>query len=532
MEKRRLSLKWIGAVVIFTSILTLGDSVQCFENVSKSAFRTRPDIVTIETLKVYGNLERPEVLFLHDLHAEALEKKNKNCSSCHQSENGRLSYNFKRIKKADRQTVMDMYHDDCIACHTEMINGKEKTGPIVCGGCHKKQITIVSSRIPMGFDRSLHYRHYEAQKKKCERCHHEYDKRTQKLFYAKGKEGTCRYCHQQDIHTMGSDKPISMRTASHLACIDCHQKTTAKQIHAGPVLCSGCHDQKEQRKIEKIDHVPRIKRGQPDVVLIKTGDKKGKEPRMMRVPFSHKAHEEYNDTCRVCHLASLKSCDSCHPLTTVNNSKDISLETAFHKPEHKSSCMGCHESKKEDKKCAGCHAFIEKTRQQELSTCLRCHMAPLPERTGVLSTSKAAKMARMMPQIWRETFGSTYKVTVPKKVIIKNLVNFYEPVEFPHRKIFNTLVKQADTSKLAQYFHYDKTTLCIGCHHNTPSAGKPPRCDNCHAKPFDKNYLLRPGIRASYHQQCIGCHQIMGIDKYQSCTACHKERKQKIAKIE
>ncbi|MEE9496844.1 MAG: cytochrome c3 family protein, partial [Desulfobacterales bacterium] len=341
----------------------------------------------------------------------------------------------------------------------------------------------------------------------------------------KGKEGTCRYCHQKETDNLNSEKIISMRSASHLACIDCHQKTQAKNMDAGPVRCSGCHDLKEQQNIEKVAHVPRIKRGQPDVVLIKTGDQKGQEPRMMRVPFPHQAHEEFNDTCRVCHLASLKSCVSCHPLTTSNDSEDISIETAFHKMGHKSSCTGCHESKQQDKNCAGCHAFMGKARKQDLSSCVRCHMTPLPEKTGVLSTSEAASMARMMPKIWRETFGSTYQVTVPEKVIIQNLVDRYEPVEFPHQKIFNALTKQVSNSKLAQYFHYNKTTLCIGCHHNTPEAGKPPRCGNCHGKPFDKNNLFKPGIRASYHQQCIGCHQKMGIEKYLSCTACHKERK-------
>lgn len=525
MEKRRFSLRWIGVIAIATIISICGVRVQGIQKPSNNSEQARADVIYIGTLKDFGNLERPEVSFLHDLHTDTLEKKNKDCSTCHLYENGQLSYNFKRLKDTDRQAVMDIYHGNCIACHTKMLTAKEKTGPIVCGDCHKKNPTISSSRVPMGFDKSLHYRHYKAQKKKCERCHHEYDKKSQKLFYAKGKEGTCRYCHKTETKSDEMEKVISMQIASHLACIDCHQKTEAKNMDAGPVRCSGCHDLKEQQEIEKADYVPRIKRGQPDVVLIKTGDKKGQEPRMMRVPFSHKAHEGYNDTCRVCHLASLKSCVSCHPLTASKDGKDISLETAFHKMGHKSSCTGCHESKQEDKNCAGCHAFMEKGRQQELSSCVRCHMTPLPERTGVLSTSKAAKMARMMPQIWRETFGSTYKVNVPKKVIINNLVDRYEPVEFPHRKIFNALAKQVNNSKLAQYFHYEKTTLCIGCHHNTPAAGKPPRCGNCHGKPFDENNLYKPGIKASYHRQCIGCHQIMGIEKYLSCTACHKERK-------
>ncbi len=525
MEKRRSPLRWIGVIATITIFSICGIRVQGVEKQFDNNERKRADVISIATVKAFRNLERPEVLFLHDLHTDALEKKNKNCSTCHLSENGQLSYKFKRLKDTDRQAVMDIYHGNCIACHTKMIAAKEKSGPVVCGNCHKKNQTISSSRVPMGFDKSLHYRHYTAQNKKCERCHHEYDKKRKKLFYAKGKEGTCRYCHQKETDNLNSEKIISMRSASHLSCTDCHQKTLANNMDAGPVRCSGCHDLKEQQKIEKADRVPRIKRGQPDVVLIKTGDQKEQEPRMMRVPFTHKAHEKYNDTCRVCHLASLKSCASCHPLTATNDGKDISLETAFHKMGHNSSCVGCHESKQHDKNCVGCHDFMEKGRQQELSSCVRCHMTPLPERTGVLSTSKAAKMARMMPEIWRETFVSTYKVNVPKKVVIKNLVDRYDPVEFPHRKIFNALVKRINGSKLAQYFHNDKTALCLGCHHNTPSAGKPPRCGNCHGKPFDENNLNKPGIMASYHRQCIGCHQKMGIDKYLSCTACHKERK-------
>ncbi len=87
----------------------------------------------------------------------------------------------------------------------------------------------------MGFDKSLHYRHIEAQKDKCERCHHEYDPQSQELVYAKDKEGTCRYCHKQKTEVLESETRISMRLASHVACIDCHRKTLEKDMTAGPV---------------------------------------------------------------------------------------------------------------------------------------------------------------------------------------------------------------------------------------------------------------------------------------------------------
>jgi hypothetical protein len=489
----------------------------------------RSDIITFDNMKAFGKLEKTKAIFLHDQHTDALEKKNKDCTACHKSENARMSQKFMRLKDINREELTKIYCDNCTKCHTEMIAAGEKAGPVKCDECHKERPLIQSSRVPMGFDKSLHFRHYRAQENKCDRCHHEYDNKSQKLFYAEGKEGTCRYCHKEKPESDGTEKVISMRFASHIACIDCHQKTRAKHMNAGPLRCAGCHDAKEQLKIEKVINVPRLKRGQPDNVIIKTGDEKGRIARMEQVPFDHKSHEEYNDTCRVCHLASLESCATCHPMAgskkATKNGREITLETAFHKHGHQSSCTGCHESKQQDKNCAGCHAFMTKTGQKESSACLRCHMVPLPERTGELSTSNGARMARLMPQLWKETFGPIYKVDVPKTVVLKDLVNQYEPAEYPHRKVFDAMIKKLDGSKLAQYFHYDDTMLCRGCHHNTPVAGKPPRCANCHDKPFNENNLFRPGIMGSFHQQCIGCHQKMGIVKYTGCTSCHKERK-------
>ncbi len=526
----------IGAGISVTIIILLIGFMGAFDvtALSKTSDDTqpiefKPDIITFDTVEVFGKLEKPKAVFLHDKHTDALEKKNKDCMACHKHENGRMSQKFMRLKDTTREELTKIYCDNCTKCHSDIISAGEKAGPVKCDDCHKDRPLIQSSRVPMGFDKSLHFRHYRAQENKCDRCHHEYDKKSQKLFYAEGKEGTCRYCHKEKPEPDAAEKVFSMRFVSHLACIDCHQKTQAKQMDAGPLRCAGCHDANEQLKIEKLKNVPRLKRGQPDNVIINTGDKKGRIARMNQVPFDHKSHEEYNDTCRVCHLASLESCATCHSLAgskkVTKNGTDITLETAFHKRGHQSSCTGCHESKQRDKNCAGCHAFMSKTRKQESTACLRCHMIPLPERTGELSTSNAARMARLMPQLWKETFGPIYKVDVPKTVVLKDLVNQYEAVEYPHRKVFDAMVKKLDDSKLAQYFHYEDRILCLGCHHNTPAAGKPPRCSNCHDRTFNENKLFRPGIMGSFHQQCIGCHQKMGIEKYTGCTSCHKERK-------
>jgi len=208
----------------------------------------RPDVIDFDMLKgIYKKFDKPTAVFLHDQHTDALEKKNKDCTTCHLDENGSMSLKFMRIKDVNREELTKIYCDNCTKCHSEILAAGEKAGPVKCNECHKERPEIQSSRVEFGFDKSLHYRHYKAQKNHCDRCHHEYDKKIQKLFYAKGKESTCRYCHKKEITSDGTEKVISMRIASHLACIDCHQKTEAKQMDAGPVRCGGCHDAQEQQ---------------------------------------------------------------------------------------------------------------------------------------------------------------------------------------------------------------------------------------------------------------------------------------------
>ncbi|UCD33636.1 MAG: cytochrome c3 family protein [Desulfobacterales bacterium] len=526
----------ISAVIII--LLLLIGNMGTFEVAAMSetpaqtlSFSGRPDAITIDTLKNLKELERTPVVFFHDRHTIALEKKNKDCTNCHLSENDRMSPMFMRHEDSNQETVMNIYHNNCIGCHSKMLKADEKTGPIVCGECHRKKYMVISSRAPMGFDRSLHYRHYLAQKEKCEACHHEYDQENKKLVYAEGKEGTCRYCHKKNTEEINNEKRISMRLASHLSCIDCHMKTTAKNMFAGPVTCGGCHDLEAQKNIEKLDKVPRIKRKQPDIVLIKTGDQKDLEPTMYRVPFGHKAHEGYNDTCRVCHHADLHSCIGCPTLKGSEEGKYIKLNEAMHLLGTKQSCMGCHETNLNNKACAGCHAFMEKGRKQDEAACMKCHMAPPKKSAGVLYQSGERRLARMIPEIWQSIFGNTSQdMDIPKKVVIRALENEFEPVELEHLKIINYLKKHIDDSKLASYFHPVEASLCQGCHHNSPASATPPKCGSCHGKPFNEKNLAMPGLKGAYHRQCMGCHDQMGIEKPDKldCAGCHIEKKQQI----
>lgn len=539
MEKGKTRLRWVGTFVAVAVVLFCGVRAQGDEEAPVKAGKARADVIAIDTLKVFGDLEKPEVLFFHDRHTDALEKMDKDCSVCHLSEStsgkipgtfdeavkgiDRLSPKFKRLKDTARQEVMDVYHKFCIECHTDMAKTDQKTGPVDCGGCHKGE-TAVSSRQPMGFDKSLHHIHSEAEQKNCDRCHHVYDEKEKKLVSAKGQEGSCRHCHKEERE----ENRISMRLASHLSCIDCH-----REKNVGPVKCSGCHDPELQKAIEKVSPVPRMERNQPDQLLVSTGitEEDDGQLRMCPVPFDHKAHEEYNDNCRVCHHASMDPCSECHTVSGSKEGKGINLERAMHLAKSEKSCVGCHNEKKTDAKCAGCHAFMEKGRMAE-SSCEKCHMKPEGQQkqgwskrlAGSEDTQAVAEKLLKSRKAVTATYGDA---DIPENVVIKDLAKQYDPVEFPHRKIVKALMKDISDDKLAMYFHSEAGTLCQGCHHNTPVAKNPPRCANCHGAPFDETKPFVPGLLGAYHQQCIGCHENMGMKDPTNCTDCHKDFKEK-----
>ncbi|MFC1867195.1 sulfate respiration complex hexadecaheme cytochrome HmcA [Thermodesulfobacteriota bacterium] len=533
MKKLRSRIVLAVILLTVTTVLIYSSGASDLKSSAGPLGETRADVTTLDILKDFGALERERVVFLHDLHTDTLEKKNKDCTACHISANDRLSPKFKRLKDTGRQEVMDIYHTECMACHKEMSAVGEKTGPVeVCGECHLEKPKVTSSRQPIGFDKSLHFRHSKANDDRCELCHHEYDEKTKKLLYVKEKEGSCRYCHKE----LTEENRISMRLASHLSCIDCHRKRLANakvealpdSKIAGPVKCSGCHDPKKQQEIEKIKNIPRIKRNQPDIVLIQSGIQKTKKQeitlKMNPVPFDHKAHEGHNDTCRTCHHESLDSCAKrCHTLTGSKEGKYVKLERAMHQMGVNKSCIGCHEIKQQEKRCAGCHTFMEKSRKQEEPFCHTCHMKPLQE--TVQTNSKPEAVATMLLQSRRAITDTYNDEDIPEKVIIGELFDLYESVEFPHRKIVHTLVNNIKDNKLANYFHNKEGSICRACHHNSPVTKKPPRCVSCHGKPFDEKNISRPGLKAAYHQQCIGCHKEMGIEKPNSagCIDCHKE---------
>jgi hypothetical protein len=529
MEKGKTPFRWIGTIAVLISILFAASGI-CGETKKPAlALDPRADMVTIDKMAAFGALERPAVVFLHDRHTEAVKKMGKDCTACHLSENKRLVPIYKRVKDTDKQTTMDIYHNNCIACHKDnAVDGRR--GPQECAECHLETAKTVSIRQPAGMDKFLHYRHAKSQEKgqKCATCHHAYDDKAKKLFYDEGKEGSCRYCHEAKT----VENRVAMRQASHLACIDCHRKTIEQKKDAGPIQCAGCHDPKAQAGLDRGMQLPRMKRNQPDNVFVKAiaaqADAKNVKLGMNAVAFSHKNHEGYNNSCRVCHHASLSACSDCHTVDGKKEGNFVNLGQSMHQIQNEASCVGCHTQKQSAPECAGCHtAAISKSSLKEAS-CLSCHTKGAPTDAAAIMTKASQTMAAEILKARSAVVGTYAVADIPEEVIIKAMSKTYEPVKFPHRKVVQKLIANIADNQLARSFHRDKGTLCMGCHHNSPAAKNPPRCGSCHGKPFEAKNMSKPGLMGAYHQQCLGCHDAMGIVKpnNRDCTGCHIEKKQ------
>ena len=511
-------------VLVSTGVLTATAMV----DETTPAQARRADLILIDGLKTFRALERPAVPFLHDKHTQAVAKQGRDCRACHEMAAAKLILKFKRLEDTDRRTVMDIYHDQCIACHKESSGPDTATGPVTCGECHLKKGATLPNRRPMALDKSLHYRHVKANDNKCEKCHHQFDAQTKKLFYAQGKEGACLYCHG----ARSEENRISNRAASHQACVVCHQELRSMHKNAGPVQCAGCHDPRHQALIEKLTDVPRMKRGQPSRVLIKTvASKDNRVPatnRMSPVPFDHQAHEGYNESCRVCHHASLTLCAACHGILGNDDGGQVSLVQAMHQRDAQASCVGCHRRQQAKPACAGCHSSIPQGKSlASQAACQTCHISTKAVNPAPAETTEIQTVAERLLASRRSVTEPMALDRIPDTVVIKSLVNYFEAVVMPHRRIVLKLTQALKGSQLAQYFHAEATTLCQGCHHNSPATDKPPQCASCHGRTSEGLNLMRPGLLAAYHQQCIKCHDQMGLEKPASreCTSCHAKRK-------
>jgi Class III cytochrome C family. len=191
--------------------------------------------ISIAHTEIFGELERPPVVFDHFKHVKAL--KDKGCQICHELNKEKAVLNFifpKNIKEKDKDSIMNGYHDECIGCHKKLYKEDKKTGPVTCADCHKKEFKLVKLTYPVvEFDYKLHDTHDKKLQEKgikenCNLCHHIYN---EELVYEKGKEWSCYNCH--DIgkkrspllaipNKITAQKGLNIQKASHKRCLNCH----------------------------------------------------------------------------------------------------------------------------------------------------------------------------------------------------------------------------------------------------------------------------------------------------------------------
>lgn len=120
---------------------------------------------------------------------------------------------------------------------------------------------------------------------------------------------------------------------------------------------------------------------------------------------------------------------------------------------------------------------------------------------------------------------------LPDKISIESLKELYSPVTFEHAR---HITRERDCAVCHHHTNGAPAAeeRCLRCHrggHEVKSMG----CAGCHEKePFSAAavngkrvtdnqafHLDKPGLKASYHLSCIGCHKKKGGPV--SCTDCH-----------
>jgi len=500
------------------------------------------DKIAIARTEIFGTLERPQVIFDHKKHVEALkedgEKEWETCDSCHPSNDDKSLMSFvfpQTVAGSDKDSYMNAYHDECMNCHKEKTSQEKKSGPVLCGECHQERLASLEYTYPV---REFNYEHHDIhdkalkEKKKeiqdtCSFCHHIYNDLDAVLVYEKGKEWSCYYCHEIGRETgpvlavetkIVGEKGLSIERVSHVRCLNCHLyfqkqeegKTKSKDEKEAPLACVKCHTG-EYKTVAELEKVPRPDSGQPDKAFIEI-----EESKMKGVPFDHKSHQAQSKTCRGCHHETLNACKQCHTLTGHPDGGHVNLAAAYHDISSERSCSGCHAVKKSEKDCNGCHHALmpvdAQTNEPKEAVCAICH-------SGERNLLPAIKLSAAKLDTEK----------VKKEVEIKILEREYEPSKFPHLEIIEKMVQISNDDKLASYFHRDLQTLCEGCHHQSRAEAEakkdePPYCRNCHSIAFDPLRPNKPRLLAAYHRQCIQCHEKMELKKAKECKECHEEK--------
>jgi hypothetical protein len=156
--------------------------------------------------------------------------------------------------------------------------------------------------------------------------------------------------------------------------------------------------------------------------------------------------------------------------------------------------------------------------------CEVCHAGPLPARLeSERSRFRSLDDFRPDPAEIALSFAPD---EIPETVEIGALSDQYEPAVMPHRKIVEKLREHIGESTTASYFHLHEDVVCQGCHHQSPVGEKPPLCESCHRAQSADLELAKSALQGAYHQQCLGCHESMALEKPSDCTGCHEEKRE------
>ncbi len=207
---------------------------------------------------------------------------------------------------------------------------------------------------------------------------------------------------------------------------------------------------------------------------------------MEPVAFDHKAHEKYNNDCRVCHHKGMEACEKCH---TLGGSKDggmVTLEQAMHSLSSRIAAWAATPPSRPAKlrRLPQPYQQVKQARRRQLQA-----VPPAGQLTGWRDAAREpgkivqateGQLAETMLKSRNMNPGTYALDDIPEKVAIKELANRYKPAEFKHREHVLALMKGMKGNELAGYFHSDPGTICQGCHHNSPPAKNPPACASCH----------------------------------------------------
>ncbi|MGC8658347.1 MAG: sulfate respiration complex hexadecaheme cytochrome HmcA [Desulfomonilaceae bacterium] len=560
----------LGAFILIGGTRPIHSSMSPEKQDSKKAPNT--SIVIAHKGKA-AKLDRAPVVFDHDMHTKVLLKDNPgNCALCHITKEKDPSFGNSEVKvfkfpktpvnMNNKTSIMYGYHNECISCHKKMRSQGKKSGPEIgmCGKCHNRKAKIpeISWQWKPIFNYKDHATHVATMdklkdpatfniagtiplvgeikdaNKNCSVCHHAYDEKLKKLYYKNNSENGCSACHK----SVNEKDARSLANVSHAACIGCHMKVAEvlskdpkalfrdgssklNDKKSGPIECKGCHGEHKPLDAKQIAALPRLDRGQKDVMDLTTPQKSEgssspeSSPRMLVVPFNHKSHEVQAQFCNECHHHSLEKCSNCHTIAEESNrGGGISYERAFHMATANKSCVGCHHIALTSQKCYGCHQW--RTSPLPQSSCPVCHRGP--------SQGKITEVPPITFNFSKDKF--------PEKITIKGLEKEFKPVDFPHAKIANKLNTISNENSLARTFHAKngQLTICFGCHHRMESSGnqinKFPACVSCHNRPFESKNLGQLGLLGAYHRQCVGCHKAMNQKPTAlECVKCHAEKK-------